>query len=65
MSFWDRRENIKNKPSVELRTSRVIEKVMEDFGIPMGVAIEKLMREDGMYAETIEKLSKLYPDIVG
>ena len=30
MSFWDRRENIKNKPSVELRTSRVIEKIMED-----------------------------------
>lgn len=64
MSFWDRRENIKNKPSVELRTSRVIEKIMEDFDIPMGIAIEKLMKQDGLYAETIEKLSKLYPDIV-
>lgn len=64
MSFWDRRENIKNKPSVELRTSRVIEKIMEDHGIPMGVAIEKLMKQDGLYAETIEQLSKLYPDIV-
>lgn len=64
MSFWDRRENIKNKPSVELRTSRVIEKIMEDFEIPMGVAIEKLMKQDGLYGETIEKLSKLYPDIV-
>ncbi|MFH0710114.1 MAG: hypothetical protein V2A75_07910 [Pseudomonadota bacterium] len=63
MSFWDRRENIKNKPSVELRTSRVIEKIMDDYEIPMGVAIEKLMREDGLYAETIEQLSKLYPDI--
>ncbi len=64
MSFWDRRENIKNKPSVELRTSRVIEKIMEDNEIPMGLAIEKLMKEDGLYAETIEKLSKLYPDII-
>lgn len=64
MSFWDRRENIKNKPSVELRTSRVIEKIMEDNEIPIGLAIEKLMKEDGLYAETIEKLSKLYPDII-
>lgn len=64
MSFWNRRENIKNKPSVELRTSRVIDKVMEDFEIPMGVAIEKLMKQDGLYAEIIEKLSKLYPDIL-
>lgn len=64
MSFWDRRENIKNKPSVELRTSRVIEKIMDDYEIPMGVAIEKLMREDGLYAETIEKLSNFYPDII-
>lgn len=62
MSFWNRRENIKNKPSVELRTSRVIEKVMNDFEVPMGVAIEKLMRTSGLYDEMVAKLVSIYPD---
>lgn len=63
-TFWDRRENIKNRPSVALRTTRVIEKVMEEYALPMGVAIEKLMTEDGLYASTIEKLATFYPDIL-
>lgn len=63
MSFWDRRENIKTKPSVELRTLRVIDYVMEDEGLPIGIAIEKLMRSPGMYEEIVEKLAEVYPDI--
>lgn len=63
MSFWDRRENIKTKPSVELRTLRVIDYIMEDQGLPIGIVIEKLMRTPGLYEEVVEKLSCSYPDI--
>lgn len=62
-SFWDRRENIKTKPSVELRTLRVIDYIMEDEGLPIGVTIEKLMRSPGLYEEIVKKLAEVYPDI--
>lgn len=61
-NFWDRRENIKSKPSVELRTERVINHVMQKYSIGIGQAIEKIMRES-LWEETISELSELYPDI--
>ncbi len=63
MSFWDRRENIKSKPSVEIRTMRVIDHIMEKKGVAIGIAIELLMKEKGLYEQTLQNLSELYPDI--
>lgn len=60
-NFWDRRENIKSKPSVELRTARVLDHVMEKYSIGIGQAIEKVMREN-LWDEMISELSELYPD---
>lgn len=62
VSFWDGRINVKSKPSVALRTERVICHVMEKYSIGIGQAIEKIMREN-LWDETILELSDLYPDI--
>jgi len=61
-SFWDGRENIKNRPSVERRTERVIDHVMQKYSIGIGPAIEKIMKEN-LYDLTLEELSDMYPDI--
>ena len=61
-NFWDKRENIKTKPSVALRTERVIYYVMDKYSIGIGQAIEKIMQEN-LYEKCIEDLSKMYPDI--
>ena len=61
-NFWDKRENIKTKPSVALRTERVIYHVMEKYSIGIGQAIEKIMQEN-LYEKTLEELSKIYGDI--
>jgi hypothetical protein len=61
-SFWDTRENIKTKPSVALRTQRVIYYVMEKYSIGIGQAIEKIMQEN-LYETTLAELEKLYTDI--
>ena len=61
-SFWERRENIKQRPSVELRTERVIHHCMEKYSIGIGPAIEKIMREN-LYDELLQELSEVYPDI--
>lgn len=61
-SFWERRENIKQRPSVELRTERVIHHCMEKYGIGIGQAIEKIMKEN-LYEELLDELSEIYPDI--
>lgn len=61
-NFWDRRENIDRKPSVERRTDRVIYHVMEKYSIGMGQAIEKLMREN-IWNDMIRELIADYPDI--
>lgn len=61
-TFWDGRINVKSKPSVALRTERVISHVMEKYSIGIGQAIEKIMCEN-LWNETISELSELYPDI--
>lgn len=62
-NFWDSRDNLKSKPSVSLRTGKVIEYLMKCDDISIGVAIEKLMCEDGLYERIIEELKSDYRDI--
>ena len=62
-SFWDSRVNLNNKPSLSYRTVEVIEYVMEDLELPIGKAIEKLMFDEKLYSDVIEKLREEYPDI--
>ena len=63
MSFWDGRENINKRPSVERRTERVIHHCMEKYSIGIGQAIEKIMKEN-LYNELLSELSEIYPDIL-
>ncbi|HEX5330801.1 MAG: hypothetical protein Q8M39_11290 [Sulfuricurvum sp.] len=63
MSFWDGRENINKRPSVERRTERVIHHCMEKYSIGIGQAIEKIMKEK-LYDELLSELSEIYPDIL-
>jgi len=63
MSFWDGRENINKRPSVERRTERVIHHCMEKYSIGIGQAIEKIMKEN-LYDELLNELSEIYPDIL-
>lgn len=62
ISFWDGRINVKSKPSVALRTERVINHIMQKHSIGIGQAIEKIMSEK-LWDESIKELSVLYPDI--
>ncbi len=61
-SFWDNRINVKSKPSVAIRTERVIYHVMEKYSIGIGQAIEKIMQEN-LYEKCLEELSAIYSDI--
>ncbi len=61
-NFWDNRQNIKTKPSVSLRTERVIYHVMEKYSIGIGQAIEKIMQEN-LYDKILDELSEIYSDI--
>lgn len=61
-SFWDARTNL-NKPSLSFRTIEVIQYLMKEDEIALGIAIEKLMTTPNLYKETIEKLKSDYPDI--
>ena len=61
-SFWDNRINVKSKPSVAIRTERVIYHVMEKYSIGIGQAIEKIMQEN-LYEKCLEELSAVYSDI--
>lgn len=63
MSFWDGRENINKRPSVERRTERVIHHCMEKYSIGIGQAIEKIMKEN-LYNDLLNELSEIYPDIL-
>jgi len=56
LPFWDRRENMKNRPSLQLRTIRVIEHLMEKDDIAHGVALERLIKEDGLFSIMINEL---------
>jgi len=63
MEYWDGRENLKTKPSVERRTERVINHVMHKYSIKnIGQAIEKIIW-DGIWEESLTELEKIYPDI--
>ena len=62
-SFWDARTNLNNKPSLSFRTIEVIQYLMKEGEMPLGIAIEKLMTTPNLYKETIEKLKSDYPDI--
>jgi len=61
-SFWDNRINVKSKPSVAIRTERVIYHVMEKYSIGIGQAIEKIMQEN-LYEKVLDELSEVYGDI--
>jgi len=61
-TFWDNRINVKSKPSVAIRTERVICHVMEKYSIGIGQAIEKIMQEN-LYDKVLEELSAVYSDI--
>ena len=62
-SFWDKRENLKNKPSLSHRSLEVIPFLMERDSIALGIAIERVMSTDGLYDEILEKLSEDFDDI--
>ncbi|RXK03796.1 MULTISPECIES: hypothetical protein [Arcobacteraceae] len=62
-SFWDSRINLKNKPSLSHRTIEVIDHIMVEEELPLGLALEKLMKTPNLYENIIEKLKNDYPDI--
>lgn len=62
-SYWDKRENLTNKPSLSFRTIEVIQHVMHKDEVALGVALEKLMKTEGLYAEILVELGSNYPDI--
>ncbi len=62
-TFWDKRDNLMNKPSLSLRTIEVVQHIMIEEEIALGLALEKLMLTPDLYKKTIEKLKIDYPDI--
>lgn len=50
-SFWDGRTNLNNKPSLSYRTIEVIQHLMNEEEIALGIAIEKLMINPSLYRE--------------
>ena len=62
-NIWDRRINIKNRPSVTMRLELVIGKVMDVHAVSIGQAIEMLAESPTLYQETLEILKKDYLDI--
>ena len=62
-NWWKKRDNLKNKPSLSFRTIEVIQYLMKEDEMALGIAIEKLMTVPNLYKETIEKLKSDYPDI--
>jgi hypothetical protein len=62
-NYFEGRDNLKNKPSLSRRTIFVIDYVMEELELPAGKAMEKLMSDEKLYSDVIEKLKEEYPDI--
>jgi hypothetical protein len=62
-SFWDKRDNLMNKPSLSYRSIEVIQYIMKKEEVAVGVAIEKLFTIPGLYGDIIKELSGDYPDI--
>lgn len=62
-SYWDKRDNLTNKPSLSYRTIEVVQHVMAKNEVALGVALEMLMKEDGLYEKILSELSDVYGDI--
>ena len=62
-NIWDRRINIKNRPSVTMRLELIISKVMDVYAVSIGQAIEMLAESQTLYDEILEILKKDYKDI--
>jgi hypothetical protein len=63
-SIWEKRTNIKNRPSVKNKTILVVEHIMEKDGVPAGVALEKLIESSPVYSEVVEELkNSTYKDL--
>ncbi|QKF72772.1 hypothetical protein AFAEC_0581 [Aliarcobacter faecis] len=62
-NWWNKRDNLKNKPSLSNRTLHVIDYIMSEEELALGIVIEKLMTTPNLYKETLEKLKSDYPDI--
>jgi len=62
-SFWDKRDNLTNKPSLSYRSIEVVQFIMKRDEIALGVAIEKLFTTAGLFDEVLEELKEDYPDI--
>lgn len=62
-NWFDGRENLKNKPSLSRRTLHVVDHLMVEEELPLGIALEKLMKTPNLYENIIEKLKDDYPDI--
>jgi len=62
-SYWDKRDNLTNKPSLSYRTIEVVQHIMAKEEVALGVAIEKLMLEEGLYNKALIELGDNYPDI--
>ena len=62
-SYWDKRENLTNKPSLSFRTIEVVQHIMHKEEVAVGVAIDMLMKTEGLYEEIVFELSESYPDI--
>jgi len=62
-SYWDKRENLTNKPSLSFRTIEVIQHVMQKEEVALGVAIEMLITEKELYEEVLIELNDIYIDI--
>lgn len=60
---WNKRFNLKNRPSLSYRTLEIINYIMTNEEVAIGIAIEKLMTTPNLYKETLEKLKSDYPDI--
>ena len=61
--FWDKRDNLVNKPSLSYRSIEVIQHIMENENLNLGLAIEKLLLSSPYYTEVLDELSGDYPDI--
>lgn len=61
--FWDKRDNLVNKPSLSYRSIEVIQHMMENENLNLGLAIEKLITSSPHYSKILNELSEDFPDI--
>jgi hypothetical protein len=62
-NYWEKRDNLSNKPSLSYKSIEVIQKVKADYKITLGEAIELLFTKKDLYGEILDKLEEHYPDI--